>query len=59
MNFNPLQYDQISKESIDLNPIYDAILIYQTIDDLESLKTEFNKEWNKKKERLVYPAFNN
>lgn len=47
--FNPLENDYVH---IPLNPLYDAILIYETIDELDELKSLFIKEITFRKARI-------
>ncbi|EGW35534.1 uncharacterized protein SPAPADRAFT_131604 [Spathaspora passalidarum NRRL Y-27907] len=40
---------------IPLNSIYDAILVYQTLHELDTLIDAYHKEWMKKYSRIIYP----
>lgn len=45
-----------SKElQIPLAPIYDCILVYQSLNDIGSLASIYHKEWMKKYQRIIYP----
>lgn len=45
-----------SKElQIPLAPIYDSILVYQTLNDVTTLASMYHKVWMKKYERVIYP----
>lgn len=45
-----------SKElQIPLAPIYDCILVYQSLNDVSSLATIYHKVWMKKYQRVIYP----
>lgn len=48
---NPLNNEYIQ---IPLNPIYDAILIYESINELEDLKATYLKELSHRKDRLFH-----
>lgn len=41
--------------SIDLAPLYDCILVYQSLGELLALKAAWHKEWMKKYQRVIYP----
>lgn len=46
----------LSKElQIPLAPIYDCILVYQTLNDVGSLASIYHKVWMKKYQRVIYP----
>lgn len=40
---------------IKLGPIYDCILVYQSLGELPSLCASYHKEWMKKYQRIIYP----
>ncbi|KAI5955202.1 SEC15 [Candida jiufengensis] len=40
---------------IPLNSVYDAILVYRTLNELDTLKSVYNKEFMKKYTRIIYP----
>ncbi|RLV92241.1 Exocyst complex component SEC15 [Spathaspora sp. JA1] len=44
-----------SSLSIPLNSIYDAILVYQTLHELDTLIDIYHKEWMVKYSRVIYP----
>ncbi|GMM33898.1 Rab GTPase-binding exocyst subunit [Saccharomycopsis crataegensis] len=48
---NPLNNEYIK---IPLNPIYDALLIYESIDELDDLRSKYLKELTTRKDRLFY-----
>ncbi|KAL6451738.1 SEC15 Exocyst complex component SEC15 [Candida maltosa Xu316] len=52
-----LNYNVFEDESlqINLNSIYDAILVYQTLHELEHLSNAYYKEWTTKYNRIIYP----
>ncbi|KAG7664515.1 SEC15 [[Candida] subhashii] len=51
-NYNIFQDETLQ---IPLNSIYDAILVYQTLHESESLVSAYHKEWMKKYNRIIYP----
>lgn len=40
---------------IDLSDLFDAILVYQTLNELTYLSTSYHKEWLKRYNRAIYP----
>ena len=46
-------------ESADLNitlgPVFDCVLVYQSLGELPNLCATYNKEWMKKYQRVIYP----
>ncbi|KAI5965664.1 SEC15 [Candida pseudojiufengensis] len=50
-------YDIFEDETlqIPLNSVYDAILVYRTLNELDNLKHIYNKEFMKKYTRIIYP----
>ena len=52
-----LNYDVFKDETmqIPLDSVYDAILVYRTLNELENLSTVYYKEWMKKYSRIIYP----
>lgn len=52
-----LNYDVFEDESlqIPLNNVYDAILVYLTLHELDTLRDIYYKEWMKKYSRIIYP----
>lgn len=52
-----LNYDIFFDESlkIPLNNVYDAILVYLTLHELDTLRDVYYKEWMKKYSRIIYP----
>ncbi|KAI5953035.1 SEC15 [Candida theae] len=52
-----LNYDVFDDESlqIPLNNVYDAILVYSTLHELDTLRDIYYKEWMKKYSRIIYP----
>lgn len=43
------------KLAIPLNPIYDCILVYQSLGEMPALTAAYHKEWMKKYQRIIYP----
>lgn len=41
--------------NISLGPVYDCILVYQSLGELPSLHVAYHKEWMKKYQRIIYP----
>lgn len=41
---------------ISLAPIYDGVLVYQTLNESELLQQLYNKEWMKKYNRVIHPV---
>ncbi|KAM9904776.1 hypothetical protein OXX79_002541 [Metschnikowia pulcherrima] len=52
LNFNVFD---VAELSISLAPIYDCILVYQSLEELPSLCASYHKEWMKKYRRIIYP----
>ncbi|CAI5759497.1 unnamed protein product [Candida verbasci] len=46
---------EINDLEINLNIVYDTILVYQTLDELDQLSNLYHKEWMKKYGRIIYP----
>lgn len=40
---------------INLNAVYDAVLVYQTLQELDTLSSAYHKEWMSKYSRVIYP----
>ncbi len=53
--FDPLKNNQIN---INLTPLYDAILSYQTLHAMDQLKEQFNNEFERRRKRLLYQLTN-
>ncbi|KAI0462808.1 hypothetical protein LJB42_003610 [Komagataella kurtzmanii] len=51
-------FDPFSLNNITLDSVYDSMMVYDTINELDELKEQFKKEWLIKKDRLVYPMYN-
>ncbi|CDK29876.1 unnamed protein product [Kuraishia capsulata CBS 1993] len=49
-SFDPLRNRSVK---IDLTPVYNAIIVFQTLEESEKLRDDYNKEWNLKRERLL------
>lgn len=43
------------KLAIPLGPIYDCILVYQSLNETSVLTAAYHKEWMKKYQRIIYP----
>lgn len=43
------------KLAIHLGPIYDCILVYQSLGETSGLTAAYHKEWMKKYQRIIYP----
>lgn len=41
--------------NITLGPVYDCILVYQSLGELPNLCSAYHKEWMKKYQRIIYP----
>lgn len=52
MNLNLLESRELN---INMGPIYDCILVYQSLGELPSLAAAYHKEWMKKYQRIIYP----
>ncbi|OBA23372.1 exocyst complex subunit Sec15-like protein [Metschnikowia bicuspidata var. bicuspidata NRRL YB-4993] len=52
LNFNIFD---VSELAINLAPIYDCVLVYQSLGELPSLCAAYHKEWMKKYQRIIYP----
>ncbi|ODV97845.1 hypothetical protein PACTADRAFT_47695 [Pachysolen tannophilus NRRL Y-2460] len=45
--------------NIDLKPIYDGLLVFETLNEEEILRENFSKEWLNKRDRLISDLFKN
>lgn len=52
LNFNVFESRELN---INMSPIYDCILVYQSLGELPSLSAAYHKEWMKKYQRVIYP----
>jgi gas vesicle protein len=52
-----LNFDAFRDPSLqmDLNTVYDGILVYQTLDEQDLLISLYHKEWMKKYNKIIYP----
>lgn len=41
--------------NITLKPVFDCILVYQSLNDMATLSAAYNKQWMKKYPRIIYP----
>ncbi|GEQ67035.1 hypothetical protein JCM33374_g698 [Metschnikowia sp. JCM 33374] len=46
---------EVPELGINLAPIYDCILVYQSLGELPSLCASYHKEWMRKYQRIIYP----
>ncbi|ODV78158.1 exocyst complex subunit Sec15-like protein [Suhomyces tanzawaensis NRRL Y-17324] len=53
MNLN--LFNESSELNIDLSVLFDSILVYQTLGEIDQLSVLYNKEWLKKHNRIIYP----
>ena len=52
LNYNV--FEDVSLQ-INLNAVYDAVLVYQTLQELDTLSSAYHKEWMSKYSRVIYP----
>lgn len=52
LNFNIFQSHDLN---INLGPVYDCVLVYQSLGELPNLCAAYHKEWLKKYQRIIYP----
>lgn len=52
LNFNAFKDPSLQ---LDLNIVYDGILVYQTLYEQELLSSLYHKEWMKKYNKIIYP----
>ncbi|KAI5962862.1 SEC15 [Candida margitis] len=52
LNYNVFEDSSLN---IQLDNVYDAILVYQTLHELDTLRDVYYKEWMKKYSRIIYP----
>lgn len=52
LNFNVLESSELN---ITLGPVYDCVLVYQSLGEMTNLSTAYHKEWMKKYQRIIYP----
>lgn len=52
LNFQAFKEPELQ---LDLNPVYDGVLVYQTLYEQELLSSLYHKEWMKKYNKIIYP----
>lgn len=52
LNFNVFEASDLN---ITLGPVFDCLLVYQSLGELPNLCAAYHKEWMKKYQRIIYP----